>query len=118
VIGADAIATMTEEAVTDKVAIVADAAGAAGRLDAIELHIRTFFVSVTDDRTKALADMGALAGLEPDAIAASPFALVGSAEQIADNLIERRERFGFSYVTIGAGEIDSFAPVVARLTGT
>ncbi len=118
VIGAEAIATMTEEAVTDKVAIVADAARAAGRLDAIELHIRTFFVSVTDDRAQALTDMGALAGLEPEAIAASPFALVGSAEQIADDLIERRERFGFSYVTVGAGEIDSFAPVVARLTGT
>ncbi len=109
---------MTEEAVVDKVAIVADAARAAGRLDDIELHIRTFFVSVTDDRAQALADMGALAGLEPDAIAASPFALVGSAAQIADDLIERRERFGFSYVTVGAGEIESFAPVVAALAGT
>ncbi|MET0662269.1 MAG: TIGR03621 family F420-dependent LLM class oxidoreductase [Ilumatobacteraceae bacterium] len=118
VIGAEAIATMTEEAVVDKVAIVADAARATGRLDAIELHIRTFFVSVTDDREQALADMGALAGLEPDAIAASPFALVGTAAQIADDLIERRERLGFSYVTVGVGELDSFAPVVARLTGT
>jgi len=62
--------------------------------------------------------MGALAGLEPDAIATSPFALVGSAAQIADDLIERRERLGFSYVTVGAAELDSFAPVVAQLTGT
>ena len=51
---------MTDEAVVDKVTIVADAARAAGRLDAIELHIRTFFVSVTDDRDQAFADMGEL----------------------------------------------------------
>lgn len=118
VIGPDAVATMTHEAVVDKVGIVADAARAAGRLDAIELHIRTFFVSVTDDRDAAVGAMAAFAGIEPAAIAASPFALIGTARQIADDLIERRERFGFSYVTIGAGELDSFAPVVAQLAGT
>jgi hypothetical protein len=32
-------------------------------------------------------------------------------------LLERRERYGFSYVIVGAGEIDAFAPVVAELAG-
>ncbi len=50
VIGPEALATMTASRVADKVAIVAEAADAAGRLDDIEMHIRTFFVDVTDDR--------------------------------------------------------------------
>ncbi len=36
----------------------------------------------------------------------------------ATTLVARREEFGFSYVIVGAGEVDDFAPVVARLAGT
>jgi hypothetical protein len=51
-------------------------------------------------------------------LAASPFALIGSVAQIADDLRERRERFGFSFVTVSAIDIEAFAPVVAELAGT
>ncbi len=118
VIGAEALATMSEQAVVDKMAIVADAAAAAGRVADIELHIRTFFVKVTDDREQALSEMADFVSVDPAMLAASPFALIGNAEQIADDLRERRERFGFSFVTVSAVDIDSFAPVVARLAGT
>ncbi|MEL6892365.1 MAG: TIGR03621 family F420-dependent LLM class oxidoreductase [Actinomycetota bacterium] len=118
VIGPDAIATMTEDAVVDKLGIVADAARAAGRLEHIEMNIRTFFVSVTDDRERRIEEMAALIGVEPAMVAASPFALIGSPAQLADLLVERRERFGFSYVIVGADEADDFAPVVAQLAGT
>ena len=118
VIGAEAIATMSEQAVVDKVAVVAEAAEAAGRLDDIEMHIRTFFVDVTDDRERALTEMAEFIGVEPAMLAASPFALIGSASQIADDLRERRERFGFSFITVSAGDIEPFAPVVAELAGT
>jgi probable F420-dependent oxidoreductase len=118
VIGPEAIATMTREAVIDKVGIVADAARAAGRLDHIEMNIRTFFVSVTDDRDSRVTAMAEMIGVEPDMIRASPFALIGDADQIADDLVARREEFGFSYVIVGAAELDDFAPVVAKLAGT
>ena len=118
VIGPDAIASMTAEAVIDKLAIVADAAAAAGRLDHIEMNIRTFFVAITDDRDQHIADVAGLIGVDPAMVAASPFAIIGTTEQIADQLIERRARFGFSYVIVGADEIDDFAPVVAQLAGT
>jgi probable F420-dependent oxidoreductase len=117
VIGPDAIATMTAEAVVSKVSIVAEAAAAAGRLEHIEMNIRTFFVSVTDDRAGQLAAMASMIGVEVDMIAASPFALIGSPTKIVDDLIARREQYGFSYVIVGAEDIDSFAPVVAALAG-
>ncbi|MGA9275832.1 TIGR03621 family F420-dependent LLM class oxidoreductase [Ilumatobacter sp.] len=118
VIGDEAIATMTREAVVDKVAIVADAARAAERLDAIEMNIRTFFVSVTDDRDGQDEAMASMIGVDARMIRESPFALIGSVEQIVDDLVARREEFGFSYVIVGGAEADSFAPVVARLAGT
>ncbi len=118
VIGPEAISTMTREAVIDKVAIVADAARAARRLDHIEMNVRTFFVSVTDDRDAQISAMAGMIGVDDDMIAESPFALIGNVDQICDTLVARREEFGFSYVIVGAGELDDFAPVVDRLAGT
>jgi hypothetical protein len=51
-------------------------------------------------------------------IAASPFALIGSSQQLIEDLLARRERWGFSYVIVGADDVESFAPVVAALRGT
>jgi hypothetical protein len=62
--------------------------------------------------------MAEFIGVEPAMLAASPFALIGSVAQIADDLRERRERFGFSFVTVSATDIEAFAPVVAELAGT
>ena len=118
VIGPEAISTMTRDAVVDKVAIVANAAREAGRLDHIEMNVRTFFVSVTDDRDAQISAMAGMIGVEERMIAESPFALIGDVDEICDTLVARREEFGFSYVIVGAGELDDFAPVVARLAGT
>ena len=41
----------------------------------------------------------------------------GDVERCVDALVERRERYGFSYLSLGA-DIDAVAPVVARLGGT
>jgi len=118
VIGPEAISTMTRDAVIDKVAVVADEARAVGRLDHIEMNVRTFFVSVTNDRDAQISAMAGMIGVEEQMIADSPFALIGDVDQICDTLVARREEFGFSYVIVGAGEVDDFAPVVARLADT
>ena len=49
---------------------------------------------------------------------ASPHALVGSAEQIADELREQRDRWQGSYVTVQSDALEAFAPVVGALAGT
>ena len=43
---------------------------------------------------------------------------IGSAEEICDQLVERRERWGISYIGLSADQLDAFEPVVARLAGT
>ena len=115
VVDAAAIATMTAEAAQDKVATLRAHAGE--RFDAIELNIRAFMVSVTDDAAGTIGGVAAMLGVEPSMVAETPYALIGSVDKIVEDLLARRERYGFSYVIVGAAEVDAFAPVVARLAG-
>jgi probable F420-dependent oxidoreductase len=115
VVGPEAIATMTAESVDEKVAIIRDAAGS--RLDAIEMNVRAFMVNVTDDRAGTMSFLSTMLGVDEQMIDTTPFALIGSPAKIVEDLLARRERWGFSYVIVGADDIDAFAPVVAELAG-
>lgn len=115
-VGPEAIANMTAEAVDEKVAIVRQAG--AHRLDAIEFNIRAFLVNVTDDRDGAVDMLTKAMGVSPDMVRNSPFALIGPPEQLIEDLLARRERWGFSYVIVGGEDVDTFAPVVAALAGS
>ena len=57
-------------------------------------------------------------GLTPEAGLASPHSLAGTVEQIVDDLVEQRDRFGISSIGISMSAMDEMAPVVARLAGT
>ena len=50
-------------------------------------------------------------------VAETPFALMGPPSKLIEDLIARRERWGFSYVIVGGEDIEKFAPVVAALSG-
>jgi probable F420-dependent oxidoreductase len=118
VVGPDAISTMTAAAVTEKVDIVRHAAG--DRLADIEMNIRSFFVKVTKDATEAAGTIDGVAqmiGVSADMVEETPFALIGPPTKLVEDLIARRERWGFSYVIVGAEDVDAFAPVVAALNG-
>ena len=115
VVDAAAIATMTAEAVQDKVATLRSHAG--DRFESIELNVRAFMVSVTDDAAGTIDGVAAMLGVEASMVAETPYALVGSVDKIVEDLLARREQYGFSYVIVGAAEVDAFAPVVARLAG-
>ena len=117
VVGPEALSTMTAESVDEKVNIVADVATSAGRLNDIEMNIRTFFVKVTDDRNKTVDGISQMFGVSRDMIDSSPFALIGSVESCIEQLLERREKWGFSYTIVGAENIDECAPIVAALSG-
>ncbi len=113
-VGMGAIQSMSAEAVDEKLAWVRAAAG--DRFDDLELNIRVFMVNVTDDRQATAEGIAGALGIEPAWLLDSPFALIGTPEQIIDDLRARRERWGFSYVIVGPDDIDPFAPVVATLT--
>jgi hypothetical protein len=104
---------MVPSRVDAKVAAVRDGAG--DRIGEIELNVRAFIVRITDDRREVAESMAGFMGITPEEM---PFSCIGTPAQIADDLRANRERWGFSYVIVGAVDVDSFAPVVAELAGT
>lgn len=115
-LGAHSVASSTAEATRQKLAWVREGAG--DRFDDLELEIGGYFVAVTDHPAEAAAAIGSRLGASGDDILANPQALIGTVDSICDLLLQRREEYGISYVTIGQRHIDEFAPVVARLAGT
>jgi hypothetical protein len=74
---------------------------------------------LTDDRKAIAESMGTTFGLSPDeAIRSVPITLVGTVDQMCEDLQWRREEYGFSYVVFDGGSWRAMAPVVERLTGT
>jgi probable F420-dependent oxidoreductase len=120
-IGPAGVGSSTAELTDQKISWIRD--GAAARTDGrgfddIEIEIGAYFTVVTDQRDATLAKMAPMFALEPEQFADHPHALIGSVDTICDQLCERRERYGISYVTFGASARDSVAPIVERLTGT
>jgi hypothetical protein len=50
-------------------------------------------------------------------VLASPDYLLGTVEQITEQLVTQRERYGISRVTVYQDALEGFAPVVAQLAG-
>ena len=115
-VGPEAIASMSADATEEKLSWVRDAAG--DRFDDIEISILKFVTIITDDRDTVAGKVGGSMGMDAATLLASPHTIVGSAEQIAEELIEQRERWQGSYVTVRSDAFESFAPVVAALAGT
>lgn len=116
VIDASAGPNATVDATNEKIGWVRDAAGA--RFDDIELQVRIHLAMVTDDRAGVAEAMAPALGLTPTAALQTPHALVGSVDEIVDQLVERRERWGLSYIGLSANTLESMAPVISRLAGT
>ncbi len=119
-------ASTTAEATEQKVGWVREAAG--DRFGRIELHHTVLSIVVTDDRRKGVEQVAEWMRAAPDTIVSnlntdtdkilqSPQYLIGTVDQIVEDLQARRERFGFSYITIFPGLAETFSPVVARLAG-
>jgi probable F420-dependent oxidoreductase len=99
----------------EQAAIVRAAAGA--RFDDLELNVFAARTEVTDQRAAAVERLAGQLQLAPAQVDASMSFLLGSVDAIVDQLQERRERLGISYVMIFDRAMDAFAPVVARLAG-
>ena len=99
-----------------QVAVVREAAGT--RFSDIELNVFAARTEVTDDQRSAVDRLATQLQLAPETVQQSPSFLVGSVDAIVEQLQERRQRLGISYVMIFERVMDAFAPVVARLAGT
>ena len=115
-LGSASVMTSGADETASKIGWIKDGAG--DRFDALEIEIGAYFVAVGDGAESSLETIAGRFGVPAGEFAAHPHALFGSVEQICDTLMERRERYGASYITVAQRHLEEFAPVVAALTGT
>ena len=100
--------------VDGRIALVRDAAG--DRFPGVELNALIQAVVPSEDALTAAEGLAKnLPGLSPEQILETPFVLIGSADRMAEALLERRERWGISYYSMFGPAMDALAPVIARL---
>jgi probable F420-dependent oxidoreductase len=115
-------ADLAPERVREKVGWVREAAAKAGRdPEALEFSSLSFVVAISDDPKPLREALARSSGMSVEQVADAPLFLTGSAGEIRERLLRRREETGISYVVIqGRDEavLESFAEaVVAPLSG-
>lgn len=103
-------------ATAHRIAWVRQAAGE--RFTSLEFNTLIFGLAITERRQTAAEHLAATYGTSSESVADSIHFLVGTVEQIVEQIQMWRERLGISYVTVMPEYMESFAPVVARLAGT
>jgi probable F420-dependent oxidoreductase len=105
-------------AVAEKVQWIRQAAGE--RFDHVELNM-VIAPILTSDRRQGAEQCARQHGwntIRPENVLEMPSIFIGSVEQISEQMDERRERFGFSYYIVSDADVETFAPIVARLAGS
>lgn len=88
----------TSAAVAQRIDWVRQAAG--DRFNELEFNVLIMDLLVTKDRQQGVEEIASARGLTPEQVLDNVHILVGSVDQIVDDLQMRREQFGASYITI------------------
>ena len=108
----------TEARMAEQVDLIRQAAGP--RFEAMELSV-VASLWVTDDRRRdahELAQRRGWQGVTVDAVLDMPAVLIGTIDQISEDLCARRNRLGLSYFIVADRDLESAAPLVERLSRT
>lgn len=103
----------TADGVGERMSYVRRLLGA--RLSEVELNILVWRVIITKDRLAEARRLEPMRNLSAHEMLNAPTVLIGTARQISDQLVEHRERFGFSYITVGEFNLEAMAPVIELL---
>ena len=73
---------------------------------------------ITEDAQKIVDAMAPTFGIDPAEARHVPVALIGTLDEMVEELQWRREEYGISYFSIEGDGWEQLAPVVTRLAGT
>jgi hypothetical protein len=91
---------------------------AGDRFDHLELNTLVLGVVITDHRQQAADEMARPLGLTGAELLDTVHFLVGTVDQIAEDMQMWRQRFRISYIAVLPEYLEALAPAVARLAGT
>jgi probable F420-dependent oxidoreductase len=114
--GVETATDATPDRTRTKVGWVKEAAGA--RFDDLELNALIGFVMITDDASGLAGQMAPAFGLDPADALHVPMALIGTLDEMAEELEWRRAEYGISYWSIESDAWETLAPLVSRLADT
>lgn len=104
-------------AVDERIQLIRKIAGE-DRFARLELNALVQRVVVTDNRRKAADELTSRWGeLSADEILKSPYVLIGTVDEMVEDLQARRKRWDISYYVVHEPYTEAFAPVVARIAG-
>ena len=102
-------------ATDEKLAWIKEAAGE--RMEQIDLGFTVFFANVTDDRDSLAEAMAPSMGFATRDVLEMPHFLIGTIDQLEEDLKLRRERYGFCDVIVPGEAAEQLSPLVERLAG-
>jgi probable F420-dependent oxidoreductase len=106
----------TATGVDERMRLVREAAGA--RYAQLEVNALVQRVIITGQRRQAAEDLARRwMQLSPEDILQSPYVLIGTVDEVVDDLQARRQRWDISYYVTFEPYMEALAPVVARLAG-
>ncbi len=108
-------ANATHEPTLEKIEWIREAAGE--RFDQLEIGTSILVVVPTDHREQVAQKMAGNFGLTPQQLLSCVGVLIGTVDQMVENILKWRELYGLSDIAVAEGGIEAFAPVVAQLTG-
>lgn len=103
---------ITEAAVDRKIAWIREAAG--DRWARLEINIALFELD-PDYHTRSGPPPPRARGISDAEMSRSPHYLVGDASEMVDTLLERRDRWGISYIALRPEHLDALIPVLSVL---
>jgi probable F420-dependent oxidoreductase len=116
VVGPEVAGEVLVEKYADRVRWVRETAG--DRAGDLELQCWTVAVQVVPNAREVTEAMAPVFNLTPEQLRATPAALIGTIDEIADTLRKRREELGFTNIVVHQAEMETVAPVIAQLAGT
>jgi probable F420-dependent oxidoreductase len=114
--GPEVAPNATPASTRQKLEWVRKAAG--DRFDELELNTLIGFVMITPDRQGVIDSMAPAFGLDPADAGHVPLALIGTLDEMAEELEWRRAEYGITYHSVEGDSWEALGPVVARLAGT
>ncbi|MEY9908305.1 putative F420-dependent oxidoreductase [Catenulispora sp. MAP12-49] len=91
---------------------------AADRAEPAELNLLIQMVTPAPDRRAAIRPhLDQIPHLTEDQVLDLPILLIGTTEQMAEQIRAQRERYGFTYLTVLEPWMEAFAPVMEALRG-
>jgi probable F420-dependent oxidoreductase len=114
--GAETAPDMAPARTRQKVAWVKEAAGS--RFDGLELNALIGFVLITEDARAIAEAMAPHFGIEPAEALHVPGVLLGTLDEMVEELLWRRQEYGITYWSIESEAWAELGPVVQRLSGS